>query len=661
MADLNSTKAFSPSVHDAAAFLTRKPTPAPGAPIHVLNDGSLVVEPLPTPNHAPSTASAHRRRSSLAPPEHVLVYSLSIDGDSRDDHHHPSLGSWQPAAALRTARGHQAVVRECVHFGLIGVLDFPFAQYLLYIAGAAFVAEFPTLNTGTLAPVYKVTAVDALPIAADPYLSMSEEQYEAETLRDVLALFNDHPLYFSHHADLTTSVQEWGVASGSSILGGNPDYAFNNILLRNPLAVLPSAVARNFLVPVVAGFVAQSTIPAHAPSTAAAISVVITVISRIRTNRLGRRYYSRGLDPRTAHCSNTAESELVLWRSDHSERVAAFVQWRGSVPLEWTQLPKGFEAKPAVVLSARPKIAHPVRAYLNVTGASGRFDRTVLIDLLDRASTAESALSTAFSAACAGIPTASYVSCPVSRRDRYAYSTAARTALAHLDGTITVAESGRVVTKQSVLPRTNCLDSIDRTNLVQYFLAEAQVPALLASLGVAPASATALRAPLQRLWRAHGHAIARWNLGTRAVCQTLLLDAGGGGGAVDDAATVLARRFGTYFVDPRVQDALELVLRRETVDVRRHVALQRQRSLEECRMSMVAFAFAAARKRAAPVAVRDEEVGSWRWIWQVVVMLAWMAAARVAVWANGENADGVFRWPRSLVLADGDDVGKKVE
>ncbi|KNE60581.1 hypothetical protein AMAG_05962 [Allomyces macrogynus ATCC 38327] len=521
MADLNSTKAYNPSAPDAAAFVTRKPAPAPGAPIHVLNDGSLVVEPLPT--FALSTTTAHRRRSSLAPPEQVLVYAPSLDGDTnRDEQSPPSLGSRQlAAAALRTACGHQTVVRECVHFGLIGVLDFPFSQYLLYIAGAAFVADFPVPGTGTLAPVYRVTAVDALPIATDPYLSMSEEQYEAETLRDVLAVFNEHPLSFSHHADLTISVQEWGVAANSSTLGGNPSYAFNHHLLQNPLAVLPAAVARDFLVPVVAGYVGQSTIPAHAPSTAAAIPMVITVISRIRTNRLGRRYYSRGLDPRTAHCANTTESELVIWRSDQQARVASFVQWRGSVPLEWTQLPKGFEAKPAAVLSARPILADPVRAYLIVTGAFARFERTALIDLLDRASSAEAALSTAFAAACADVDGATYVSCPVARRDRHAYSTAARIALAHLDGTlITVAEPGRgVTTRQSVLPRTNCLDSIDRTNLVQYFLAEAQ-----------------------RLWRANGHAIARWNLGTRAVCQSLLLDAGGGGGAVEDAATVLARR-----------------------------------------------------------------------------------------------------------------------
>ncbi|KAJ3367772.1 Phosphatidylinositide phosphatase SAC1 [Allomyces arbusculus] len=655
--------ASNPSLPDAAAFLTRKPAPAPGAPIHVLNDGSLVVEPLPTaPTNTHSTTTAHRRRSSLAPPEHVLVYALSLDSDTNRE----TLGSCQPAASFCTPCGRQAVVRECVHFGLIGVLDFSFAQYLLYIAGAAFVAEFPTSCTGVLAPVYKVTAVDALPIATDPYLSMSEEQYEAETLRDVLALFNDHELYFSHHADLTISVQEWGVASTSSIVGGNPDYALNQHLLRSPLAVLPPAIARDFLVQV-AGFVGQSTIPAHAPSTAAAIPVVVTVISRIRTNRLGRRYYSRGLDPVTAHCSNTAETELVIWRWDQPDRVAAFVQWRGSVPLEWTQLPCGFEAKPAVVLSARPKLADPVRTYLDVTGASARFERTVLVDLLDLASHAESALSTAFAASSVGIDGATYVSCPVARRDRFAYSTAARTALAHLprDGTlITVAESGRVVTtRQSVLPRTNCLDSIDRTNLVQYFLTESQVPALLSALGVAPSSATAVRAPLQRLWRANGHAIARWNLGTRAVCQALLLDAGGGGGAVEDAATVLARRFGTYFVDPRVHDALELVLQRETMDVRRHVVLQRQRSLDECCMGMVAFAFAAARKRGAPVAVRDEEVGSWRWGWQVLVMLAWVVAGRVAVWANGGRVEGLFRWPRSLVLAAeaDDEAEKKVE
>ncbi|KAI9224534.1 SacI homology domain-containing protein [Blastocladiella britannica] len=708
---------------------------APPSLLQVLNDGSVVVEPIPVGGSLAASAPppqppAFRPRPSQSNP--VLVY----DGNS---------GSGVASIDTKLdefGAAHRSVVAEHACCGLVGILDLGTAQHLLYIAAADLVATVADDR------VYRVQRVAAIPISAAPYHSMAEEQWEATSLANLLRFFNSQHLYYSRERDLTLSAyrQQAHPAATAALLVGDglasaadANFLLNRELLEAPRRDLAAAgyahCLADFFVGVVAGFVGSTSISTGPRSP----PLSVTLMSRMNTRRLGRRYYSRGMDPKPlaasvlgGGCSMAVETELLLeTRVRPAARdtagnenssiskgelvVASHLQSRGSVPLVWSQTPADFEWKPAVCVSALGASGdtNPVERYLR-TWAPIQPHMTFL-DLLDRRQPHERTLSELFEQACSELrhgdspyyraaastalstpaPSAStsgtdeeddcgsspvcwpieYHSQPVTGRTHAAYQRAVAGYQRHPGVTTSTVVRQRSPSQpqppkvvQRGIFRTNCLDSIDRTNIIQAHLSELALPHLLVSLGAPTHLLLDIVDPLRILWVANGHALARHYIGTDAVHQDMILSGHRArcldvmADGVDCALTrrpwfgvgianemILMRRYyTTYFLDPDLQDMLgELLVRpvgRDGNRRRKVLQLQRRRSVDECSAAPVPFTFVFLRKRLAPRSV----CGLVGW----AQCFLWLLLATAARWWEG-TATGLFRRPRDLELASG--------
>lgn len=100
-----------------------------------------------------------------------------------------------------------------------------------------------------------------------------------------------------------------------------------------------------FLTTLIRGF--ASSVPVNSEG----VNGILTVVSRQSWMRAGTRYNSRGIDD-DGHVANFVESETVLWLRNGVQ--FGFIQLRGSVPLFWEQDPQ--------LLSAKISLTRPIEA-----------------------------------------------------------------------------------------------------------------------------------------------------------------------------------------------------------------------------------------------------------------------------------------------------------
>lgn len=204
---------------------------------------------------------------------------------------------------------------------------------------------------------------------------------------------------------------------------------------------------------------------------------LLTLISRRSVKRPGLRYLRRGVDEE-GHTANTVETEQILSRASWapSGKVYSFTQIRGSIPLYFSQSPYSF--KPVPILQRSYETNHTAfqRHFTNVTNRYGKTQIALLVDKTGgeaeigqkyeehtkqlNEEKASSGVKIGFEwfdfhAVCRGMKFDN-VSLLVESLD------------STLDDFSTTVESnGAFLRRQTGVLRTNCMDCLDRTNVVQ--------------------------------------------------------------------------------------------------------------------------------------------------------------------------------------------------
>merc|ERR1719266_3296102 len=126
---------------------------------------------------------------------------------------------------------------------------------------------------------------------------------------------------------------------------------------------------------------------------------------------------------------------------------------------------------------------------------------------------------------------------------------------------------------QTGVVRTNCMDSLDRTNVVQSLIAAENLTQVLRSVGILHTNDvidnhTDFFALFRKIWANHANFIALQYAGSEAL-KTDLTRTGRRTytGMLRDLKTALVRYYKNNFCDGRRQDAMDLVLGNYTVDV----------------------------------------------------------------------------------------------
>ena len=485
--------------------------------------------------------------------------------------------------------------------GLLGSITFLSTPYLVVITSSSQVATL--LST----PIRQITATRLLPFAPKP-----KPLHPAELERDeqlYLSLFREQlaaaSYYFSYDLDLTLTIQRLSAIRRDDALArlhphqrADERFYWNRYLSRQ----LIDAGADAFVLPVINGYIFHQSL--HLSNS----SVSFLLISRRSTQRSGRRFITRGLDIH-GYASNFAETEQILVVTNPTDRnvvtVASFLQTRGSIPLLWSQ-PVSLKYTPKIRIGDQGKENElAFRRHFEVQVE--RYGRNVCVNLVNQKGS-ELVLVKEFTAlvntynagrksdakvaddGTGGVSGTSIDSgevrlinwdfhkeCSKMKFENVSklialIGQAEWSHQGHFQATV-VTETVNGVRKQQWTPtrlqqgvfRTNCIDCLDRTNVVQAAFAQHVLVQQLAAL--LPASITNSTVPpsvqqmLRVCWANNADAMSVQYSGTGAL-KTDFTRTGKRTikGAMKDGVNSLTRYYLNNFRDGRNQDRVDLFL-----------------------------------------------------------------------------------------------------
>uniref|UniRef100_A0A8C1JUE0 BAG family molecular chaperone regulator 3-like n=1 Tax=Cyprinus carpio TaxID=7962 RepID=A0A8C1JUE0_CYPCA len=245
----------------------------------------------------------------------------------------------------------------------------------------------------------------------------------------------------------------------------------------------------------------------------------VALISRRSRHRAGMRYKRRGVDT-DGHVANYVETEQIIHVHSHT---LSFVQTRGSVPVFWSQAGYRYNPRPRIEKGERetmPYFASHFEQQVQI------YKKLVIINLVDQ-NGREKMIGDAYlkQVLLYNNPNLTYVSFDFHEHCRGMKFENVQTLTDAISDIITdmrwawVDQAG-VICEQEGIFRVNCMDCLDRTNVVQAAIARVVMEQQLKKLGVMPPEQPL---PLkcyriyQVMWANNGDTISRQYAGTAAL------------------------------------------------------------------------------------------------------------------------------------------------
>jgi hypothetical protein len=462
----------------------------------------------------------------------------------------------EPIAALPKGKA-----LDC--YGLLGVATFRTCNYLLLIKEASFVGSLKNSR------LFRVEDVSFLP-------------YSFQQDLDLVSLYQrvvlSKSLYFSYDYDLTHSMQRIAQFTEEQSRQHNwqrahPAYFWNSFI-SEPFI---QAGAHYFVLPVIQGYLQVESANFDGNE------IEYALLSRRDHRRAGRRFFTRGLDERGNSANFVETEQILIYKQSGKSVVNSFVQVRGSIPLLWSQ-------KPSLAYMPKSKVDAAFASNLevcrlHVEQLKHEYGDLTFINLVDKAG-GQLFIGDAFTrvvdelkdecvkytwfdfhAECKGMNydrLSKLLNLVKEPLDHYSYFTGA------LDLSGEWSDPSQMQRQVGIF-RTNCMDSLDRTNVVQSVFARKVLLTQLASLRLVRSVTTeafqALPGPLEALfrdfWVSNANELSKAYAGTRAqktdftrVGRRTYL------GMLDDGANALQRYVVNNFYDSQYKDSYDLFLGR---------------------------------------------------------------------------------------------------
>jgi len=287
----------------------------------------------------------------------------------------------------------------------------------------------------------------------------------------------------------------------------------------------------------------------------------------------------RGVD-KNGNVANFVETEQIV---ESSGDRSSFVQTRGSIPLFWQQLPNlKYKPRPSLI----PTENHAEAFIKHFEAQIYDYDRQVIINLIDHCG-AEGEMEQAFKEMVNRVnnPSVRYESFDFHsecRKMRYDRLSILIDRLAHEQeefGYLLLVRDGTLAAQQSGVFRTNCVDCLDRTNVVQSMLARRSLTSVLQRLSILRPSQTVeqqdeFEALFKSVWADHADVISTQYSGTGAL-KTDFTRTGKRTymGALNDLLNSATRYYKNNFMDGFRQDSIDLFLGHYQVDLKECVTV----------------------------------------------------------------------------------------
>lgn len=405
--------------------------------------------------------------------------------------------------------------------------------------------------------IYQLAGTDIIPYSRSTTHMTNKQIEDNNTYERMLKAALDTPgIYFSYGYDLTHTMQRLHSVPSEFhkiSLANRADSRFlwNGNLLKN---YSHQQFAR-FTLPIIQGFVAINRVMVNGHQ------LSCSVVSRRNVNRAGTRLFMRGIDGQ-GNVANFVETEQIIERGGET---SSFVQTRGSIPLYWNQYPN-LKYKPSIALSQEDHVT----AYTShLRDQVLRYGNQVLLNLIDQHGKEES-LERGYRAAvaAAALPSVRYepfdfhAECRGMRYDRLNVLMD-RIAHEQTEFGYFLSRGGTILLRQVGVFRTNCVDCLDRTNVVQSLLAKRQLLAVLKLLAVIrdDEQHPHLDSLFNTIWADHADMISTQYSGTGAL-KTDFTRTGKRTrmGLLNDGINSLTRYYKNNFSDGFRQDSIDLLL-----------------------------------------------------------------------------------------------------
>ncbi|GBC06667.1 hypothetical protein RclHR1_00070034 [Rhizophagus clarus] len=392
--------------------------------------------------------------------------------------------------------------------------------------------------------------------------------------KEIALLFRSDAFFFSYELDITTSLQKKyakGFPKKELPLWEQADKRFwwNEHMLKGFIELELHA----WILPIMQGYVQCELCQIDEQE------FDFILVSRRSRERAGLRYQRRGINEDGA-VANFVETEQIL--SIEIEGInhdVSFLQIRGSIPLFWSQSPYSLKPKPVLERSANENAQAFKEHFNKLNEMYGHISCINLTELTNREAIVGSAYREAverledeknieyiefdFHKQCKGMKyenISKLVEMLKTNFNKMGYYWQANKAMSE----------NEVHCQQTGIFRTNCMDCLDRTNVVQSALAREVLNLQMLRLGISEfidggiSHYEHFENIFNDVWANNGDSISREYAGTSALKGDFTRNLQG---VVNDASNSLARMFQNTFKDFFRQATIDYILGNRSIEV----------------------------------------------------------------------------------------------
>ncbi|KAK1229807.1 Phosphoinositide phosphatase sac1 [Marasmius sp. AFHP31] len=498
--------------------------------------------------------------------ESVAAQSLTINRNSAEIVLNPP----QTAHPYNARRSGKSV------YGIMGIISLTLSEYIVIITGRELQGNLMGHE------VYRASEFDILPLNPTVNVQNPPHPVEAHLLALLRSHLNGGVFYFSYGWDMTRRLQAqyesrekdtdralWEVADDRFFWN-----RWRELALSNAQASVKQDLS-GYVLPVIYGTFDIRPVFLHGTR------MELCLISRRSRFRPGTRYFRRGID-HDGHVANFNESEQVLLvessnvlggttRSfnDYSHKFS-FVQIRGSVPLFWAEI-NTLRYKPDLQIMDHNDTSEATKSHL--LEQNSIYGNQTLVNLVNHKGH-EKPVKEAYERIVEqlNLPQVRYqyfdfhTECKNMRWDRISVlvdkveDDIRKYGYFHLGGD----QSSPVRLQQGVV-RTNCMDNLDRTNVVQAALAKEALMKQLRDAGVLPDDKgvddyETLSKDFREIWADHADNISKAYAGSGALKSDFTrTNKRTQKGLLEDGVKSVLRYLKNNHFDGARQDAFDLV------------------------------------------------------------------------------------------------------
>lgn len=508
----------------------------------------------------------------------------------------------EPNSHISASQKYKLLINREIH-GCLGLINVANLTYLAVITGAMTDVAFPVAYES----INKIFAVEFISLTSNDwdYVNLDSNGMPVETSADpedfdpnlpraphpcfeLKKLLSNGSFYFSNDFDLTSLLQNRGIDKAKLGEGSVSDdvphinlqhyqeqYMWNSYLMEelikfrstlDPFAV-DTLNKNRFMTTVIRGFAKSMSLGSRGDT--------ITIVSKQSWKRAGTRFNARGIDD-DGNVANFVETEFI-YNNISMQQVFSFTQIRGSVPAFWEQDSALINPKITITRSQGATQASFDKHFDEICQ---RYGVCHIVNLLSKTKTQEVEVLRRYEDLLShsdhkdGVSYSAFDFHAETKQLSGGFAGASKILPQLYDSLETFGwfnfdvEQNEVVTRQDGVFRVNCLDCLDRTNLIEQVICQCVMEHIIKNQSLThsnlPRDRFRLEEILSRhntLWADNGDAISQIYTGTNALKSSFSRSGKMNlAGALSDVTKSVSRMYQNTFVDLKKQSTIDLLL-----------------------------------------------------------------------------------------------------